>query len=205
MDAAIDELTDELDLSVPLAVVRRWAEAARQAGLVDPTAATLATTDADGHPDARVVLLRAIEDDHVRWYTNLRSAKADQLRVQPHAALVLLWPQLSRQIRLRGPVEEVDAADSDRYFAQRPRGSQVAAWASAQSESIADRAALEARFAEAERRFADHETVPRPPHWGGHRLAPDRIEFWAGRPGRLHDRLLVTRRDEAWEVTRLQP
>jgi pyridoxamine 5'-phosphate oxidase len=203
----LDEVADG-----PLQAVRRWLDEAIAADLPEPTAVTLATVDADGRPDARVVLLRGLDGRGAVWFTNRRSAKGRQLGAVPAAALVAYWPQLDRQVRLQGPVTELSDAESDAYFAARPRGSQLAAWASEQSEPVDDRAALERRVAEVEGRFAGRD-VPRPPHWGGYLLTPTSIELWQGRPSRLHDRLRCTwlggdgpRHDPSgWRVDRLQP
>jgi len=187
----------------PLAQLRRWYADADSAGLPEPNAMTIATTDADG-PDARVVLARAIDADGVVFYTNHSSAKGRQLAASPSAAATFVWLDLHRQVRLRGSVARVDDATSDAYFASRPRESQIGAWASPQSEPIADRAELEAIVAEVTRRF-EGQPVPRPPHWGGWRLVPSRVEFWQGRPRRLHDRIVYERSGANWKVFRLAP
>src|SRR5262249_25122960 len=154
-----------------------------------PTAMTLATTGRGGRPRARMVLLKAAGPRGFTFYTNLASAKARELARRPHAALVLWWPALSRQVRIEGTVAELAAREADVYFALRPRAAQLGAWASPQSRVLASRAVLERSLARAEARFRGRP-VPRPAHWGGYRLAPRAIEFWQGRPGRLHDRLL---------------
>jgi pyridoxamine 5'-phosphate oxidase len=195
----------EVDAYDPLGEVRRWVEDAVAAGVGEPTAATLATVDAAGVPDARIVLVRGIDDRGVRWFTNRSSAKGRQLEHRPVAAVVLFWPDLERQVRMRGRVEDLPDEDSDRYFAGRPRGSQVAAWASRQSEVVADRAALDRAADAAAERFAGDDPVPRPPHWGGQLLRPDTVELWQGRPARLHDRLRWTRTVGGWQLERLQP
>ena len=182
-----------------------WLEAARDADPEDYNAMTLSTVDAEGHPDARIVLLRDVdrEGSGFLFYTNYRSAKGKQLADHPSAALTFFWPALERQLRIRGTVERLSAEESDRYFNSRPRPSRIGAWASQQSESITDRNALEAARAEVEARFPGD--VPRPPHWGGYRLVADAIEFWQGRPGRLHDRIRCKRQGESWIQERLQP
>jgi pyridoxamine 5'-phosphate oxidase len=195
----------DVDAERPLAEVRRWVEAAVAAQVPEPTAATLATVDGHGVPDARVVLLRDVGDDGVRWYSNRMSAKGQQLAANPVAAVVLFWPELERQVRLRGRVEHLPDAESDRYFASRPRPSQVAAWASEQSAVVDGRASLDGRAEETTRRFADVERIPRPPHWGGELLRPDRVELWQGRQARLHDRLRWRRMEDGWILERLQP
>ena len=182
-----------------------WLEAARDADPEDYNAMTLSTVDAEGHPDARIVLLRDVdrEGSGFLFYTNYRSAKGKQLADHPSAALTFFWPALERQLRIRGTVERLSAEESDRYFNSRPRPSRIGAWASQQSEFVADRNALEAARAEVEARFPGD--VPRPPHWGGYRLVADAIEFWQGRPGRLHDRIRCKRQGESWIQERLQP
>lgn len=194
---------DEVDPD-PLVQLRRWLQDAITAGLAEPTAVTLATVDAAGLPDARIVLMRGVDERGVWWFTNRRSAKAQQVAANPVAAVVAHWQSMERQVRLRGPVTLLSSAESDAYFASRPRASRLGAWASDQSAPIADRATLEARVAEAEARFEGRD-VPRPAHWGGFLLRPDTVEFWQGRPARLHDRLVYTRTDDRWELGRRQP
>lgn len=188
----------------PLDQLRRWLEDAVAADLPEPTAATLATVDAEGRPDARILLVRGIDDDGVSFYTNRHSAKGRQLAANPVGAIVWHWQPLHRQVRVRGAVEFLPDEESDAYFASRPRASQLGAWASDQSAPIADRAALDARVGEVEARFGDGE-VARPPHWGGYRLRPDEVEFWQGQPARLHDRIRFRRSDGHWMTERLQP
>jgi pyridoxamine 5'-phosphate oxidase len=169
---------------------------ARDAG-IDTAPMALASAAADGRPSVRIVLLRGVDARGFVFYTNYRSRKARELTANPRAAISQHWPELEEQIRIEGAVELVDAAESDRYFAGRPRESQIGAWASDQSADLASRAVLEERLEEFGRRFAG-QPVPRPPFWGGFRLVPDRLEFWYGRPGRLHDRLLYTRTPSGW-------
>ena len=188
----------------PIAALSAWLDDARDAGVDNPTAMTLATVDADGRPDARVVLLRGLDEHGIEWFTNGRSPKARQTTDRPDAALVFHWRELQRQVRVRGRVEPVADTRSDEYFAGRARRSQLSAWASSQSEPVADRAALESAMADAEERFAGRD-VPRPPHWGGYRLVPDVLEFWIGRRDRLHDRRAFTRTPDGWASGRLQP
>ncbi len=195
----------DVDAADPLAAVRRWIDEAIAAGVREPTACTLATVDAAGVPDARIVLVREVDDRGLTWFTSRSSRKGHQLADHPVAAVVLFWPDLERQVRLRGRVEDVPAAASDAYFASRPRPSQVAAWASRQSEPVADRAALDAAAAAAAERFPDGTAVPRPPTWGGQLLRPDSVELWQGRRARLHDRLRWTRTRDGWQLGRLQP
>lgn len=188
----------------PLEVVRTWLDDADAAGDPEPTAMALATSDADG-PDARVVLCKGI-DHGVVWFTNHRSAKGQQLMADPRAAVLFHWPLLERQVRLRGSSARLTAGEDDAYFASRPRASQLGAWASGhQSAPVDDRATLEDDLAAARERF-EGGPVPRPPWWGGWRLVPDVVELWQGRPGRLHDRLLLTREDgPTWRLDRLRP
>src|SRR5438067_857800 len=182
----------------PIDQFRSWyGRAAREAPLSHAMA--LATVDADGHPDARMVLLKGFGPEGFRFFTNSGSAKGHQLAAVPRAALILYWRELDRQVRIRGEVEALADADSDEYFASRPRDSQLGAWASPQSEPLANRAALDERLAQAARRFEGVE-VPRPQYWGGYLVRPDEIEFWQGQVGRLHDRFLYARRGAGWEI-----
>jgi pyridoxamine 5'-phosphate oxidase len=187
----------------PLAQFTRWFDEARPT-LLEPNAMTLATGDAAGQPAARTVLLKGIDRRGLTFYTNLDSRKARELAANAKAALLFWWPPHARQVRFEGAIEPVEAAEADAYFATRPRGSQIGAWASAQSSVLADRAALEAAEQEVAERFAGGP-VPRPPFWGGYRLVPQRVEFWQGRSNRLHDRLRYTRVAGGWQIERLAP
>jgi pyridoxamine 5'-phosphate oxidase len=191
-------------LADPLEQFTRWFDEARNAPLLEPNAMTLATVDAAGQPAARTVLLKAIDRRGLTFYTNLESRKARELAANPNAALLFWWPPHARQVRFEGAIEAVADAEANAYFASRPRGSQIGAWASAQSSVIADRAALEAAEQQIAQRFAGGP-VPRPPFWGGYRLVPERVEFWQGRTNRLHDRLRYTRHAERWRIERLAP
>jgi pyridoxamine 5'-phosphate oxidase len=180
------------------------AQAVDRRVLPEPTAMTLATVGADGQPSARLVLLKAVDDRGFVFYTNLRSRKGRELAENPRAALTFHWQPLELQIRIEGIAEQVDDEEADEYFATRERGSQIGAWASDQSEPLPHDADLDARVAEAERRFAGR-AVPRPPHWSGYRVIPERVEFWRNRPSRLHERRLFERAGAGWRESLLYP
>jgi len=188
----------------PLAQLRRWFDEATAAGLYLPDAMTLATVGTDGAPDARIVVLRGIDTRGLLFFTNRDSNKGRELALDPRAALVFHWNEMERQVRVRGRVREVARAEAAAYFAKRPRESQLSAAASPQSEVIQDRASLEARVRELEELYAGG-AVPPPPGWTGYRLAPAEIEFWQGRPSRLHDRFRYVRGRNAWRIERLAP
>ncbi|MDQ6623317.1 MAG: pyridoxamine 5'-phosphate oxidase [Verrucomicrobiota bacterium] len=190
----------------PIRQFENWFAEAAAAEIRDVNAMSLATSGADGTPSSRIVLLKGVNARGFVFYTNYASAKARELEENPRAALNFYWVQLERQIRINGAVEKTTRAESEAYFHSRPLGSQLGAWASAQSEVIADRAALEARLAEVQARFGEGE-VPLPPGWGGYRVVPEMIEFWQGRTNRLHDRFRYRRQspNEAWIIERLSP
>ncbi len=188
----------------PIRQFQRWFDEATSAGLIEPNAMTLATPARDGHPSARMVLLKGFDARGFVFYTNYESRKGGELEQNPQAALVFFWVELERQVRVEGRVERAAPEESDAYFASRPLGSQIGAWASAQSRVIAGREPLERRTAELEDEYAGRE-VPRPSQWGGYRVVPHVIEFWQGRPSRLHDRLRYRQKDGGWIVERLSP
>jgi pyridoxamine 5'-phosphate oxidase len=188
----------------PIEQFGRWYElAAAEVPLAD--AMTLATIGADGAPDARMVLLKGHGADGFRFFTNFESAKATEIAADPRAALVIYWREHDRQVRVRGTLERLPSADSDAYFASRPRPSRIGAWASPQSRPLPDRAALEAKLADTEARWQGVDDVPRPDYWGGYVLHPQTIEFWQGQQARLHDRFVYTRDADAWRLERLAP
>jgi pyridoxamine 5'-phosphate oxidase len=190
----------------PIRQFERWFGEAIKSELPEPTAMTLATVDASGNPDARIVLLKGVDMRGFVFFTNYESRKGAELAAKPAATLLFHWVELERQVRIEGVVSKVSAEESDRYFATRPREARLGAWASPQSRVIADRGWLERELAAARERFATAgETVPRPPHWGGYRVAPQAIEFWQGRASRLHDRVRYRSEASRWRIERLAP
>ena len=188
----------------PVEQARKWVDDAIVAECIEPNAMTLSTVGPDGRPESRYVLLRGLDERGFWFFTNTESAKGRALAANPQAALTFAWLQLHRQMRVSGVVEPLPPELSDAYFARRSRGSQIGAWASHQSEVIPSRAALDEAIADYERRF-DGTDVPRPPYWAGYALQPEAIEFWQGRPNRLHDRIRFRRDDGSWTPERLSP
>ncbi len=183
---------------------KRWLEDALHSGILEPTAMTLATANKEAKPSARMVLLKGVDERGFIFYSNYQSRKAQELLENPFAALTFYWDKLERQVRIEGKVQKVSRQESESYFKSRPHGSQIGAWASEQSNVIADREVVEEKVKELSERFVERQ-VPLPEFWGGYLLVPEVIEFWQGRPSRLHDRLRYTRHGENWKLERLSP
>ena len=204
-----DYRSHQLDLSQvnedPILQFQQWFEAALEAEVPEPNAMTLATVGPNHRPSARTVLVKGFDQKGFVFYTNYESQKGKELLANPFAALVFCWLELERQVRIEGKVEKISRADSLQYFTSRPKGSQIGAWASPQSEVIAGRGVMEELQKELEEKYAAAENLPLPPHWGGYVVIPDKIEFWQGRSSRLHDRLRYTLEGGEWRIDRLAP
>lgn len=196
---------DIIDVALdPIAQFKKWFQEAIDARVPEPNAMNLATVGPEGKPTARIVLLKGIEDTGFTFFTNYESRKGNNMTENPWVALTFFWSELERQVRIEGKAEKARAELSDKYFHSRPRNSQIGAWASPQSQVIDSRKSLENRTVETEEVFQGKE-VQRPQHWGGYLVVPQRVEFWQGRPSRLHDRILYNRENEKWKIERLAP
>ncbi len=192
-------------LKDPLKQFEKWFDEAVEAGITEPNAMHLATVNNEGKPSSRIVLLKGLDNNRFIFYTNYQSKKGRELEENPACALTFFWPEIERQIRIEGVAERVEGKLSDDYFQSRPRGSQIGAWASPQSTIIKDREILEERARQIEKKFELEKVLPRPNQWGGYQIDPLQIEFWQGRPSRLHDRIQFTKVDGEWKVNRLAP
>lgn len=192
-------------LKDPVKQFEKWFDEAVQSGITEPNAMHLATVDQHGKPSSRIVLLKGIESNRFIFYTNYQSKKGRELEQNPACALTFFWPEIERQVRVEGVADRVDTKLSDEYFQSRPRGSQIGAWASPQSTIIKDRDILDQRAQQMEKKFELEKVLPRPNQWGGFQIDPLMIEFWQGRPSRLHDRIQFTKVDGEWKVNRLAP
>lgn len=215
MNLSIQDLREnyeqsQLDLAEvaenPMQQFKQWFELAMNADVKEPNAMTIATVDAQGRPSARIVLLKDVRDTGFVFYTNYDSRKGQELAVNPYAALVFNWLSLEKQIRITGKVRKLERETSEQYFQSRPKGSQIGAWASPQSEVIPDREILEENVQNLKDKYAEDEDLPCPPNWGGFEVMPDEIEFWQGRSSRLHDRIHYQKQEnESWKIVRLAP
>src|ERR1035437_4978268 len=203
LDYARESLTERDVDPDPILQFEKWFEEALHAGLIEPNAMTLATSTRDGHPSARVVLLKGADANGFVFFTDYRSRKGAELDTNPHVSLCFWWDALQRQVRISGTAVRVSREETAAYFHTRPHGSRVGAWASQQSATLASREMLEKEVERLERAYPDD--VPLPPHWGGYRVTPASLEFWQGRPSRLHDRIVYTRNGSAWKIVRLSP
>lgn len=189
----------------PITMFERWMGEALAAGVHEPNAMVVATATPDGRPSSRMVLLKGFDADGFVFFTNQASRKGEELATNPRCALLFPWHPLERQVRVDGAAEVLEQERVEAYFASRPRGARLGAWASHQSQPVASRAELAASYARMQERFGDDAEVPVPPEWGGYRVVPEAVEFWQGRPGRMHDRLVYRRADDGWAVGRLAP
>lgn len=204
-DYGLSTLSEESLPRSPLDLLQSWLDTALKAAISDANAMSIATIDNDGFPNSRIVLLRGITDEGLKFYTNYASAKGKEIQASPKSCANFFWSDLERQVRVQGILSKTSPEDSDSYFASRPRESQIGAWASPQSQVIADRSELDDMFSKRHLEFANLEVIPRPPFWGGYILKPHSFEFWQGRPSRLHDRFYVTKKQDTWNWRRLAP
>ncbi|HEX8266656.1 MAG TPA: pyridoxamine 5'-phosphate oxidase [Pyrinomonadaceae bacterium] len=198
---------DERDVAEnPFEQFQKWFEEALNSSVLEPNAMTLATSDAAGNPSARIVLLKGLADDGFVFFTNYRSRKAEELAQNSRACLLFFWKELERQVRIEGAASKISEAASTEYFQSRPKASQIGAWVSPQSQTIESRELLEQKYQEVAEKYKDSDVLPRPAHWGGYAVKPEKIEFWQGRPSRLHDRILYSLTDsKIWKIERLAP
>ena len=199
-----NELLEENVLENPIKQFGKWFKEALDVQILEPNAMTISTVS-DGKPHARIVLLKGFDENGFTFYTNYQSNKGNEVAQTPFVSLTFFWGDLERQVRIEGSIEKVSEVESDDYFHSRPRGSQIGAWVSNQSSVIVGREIIEQRLAEFENEFKNVEIIPRPIHWGGYCVNPERIEFWQGRPNRLHDRILFTKFGDDWKIERLSP
>ena len=202
-DYARESLSERDVAADPIAQFEKWFAQAQGAGSVEPNAMTLATSTPDGHPSARIVLLKSVDASGFVFFTDYRSRKGAELESNPHVSLCFWWGELQRQVRVTGTVARASREESDAYYRTRPHGSRIGAWASHQSAPLASREPLESEVKRLEQKYPGD--VPLPPHWGGYRVTPETIEFWQGRPSRMHDRIVYTRSGNAWTIGRLSP
>ncbi|MFD1185931.1 pyridoxamine 5'-phosphate oxidase [Pontibacter rugosus] len=198
-------LTEDSVAATPIEQFKSWLDEAIKSEAQEPTALILSTVNAAGKPSARVVLLKDIDEEGYTFFTNYSSRKGQELEDNPYAAITFFWPALERQVRVEGKVVKVSQEASDAYFRSRPRGSRIGAWASPQSQVIEAREVLEQRDKAFEEKFAGSDEIPRPEYWGGYQLQPELVEFWQGRPNRLHDRIVYERDGANWQIKRLAP
>jgi pyridoxamine 5'-phosphate oxidase len=199
-----NELLEENVLENPIKQFDMWFKEALDVQILEPNAMTISTVS-DGKPHARIVLLKGYDENGFTFYTNYNSNKGKEVTETPFVSLTFFWGDLERQVRIEGSIKKVSEVESDDYYHSRPRGSQIGAWVSNQSSVIAGRAVIEQRLVELENEFKGEEIIPRPTHWGGYCVNPERIEFWQGRPNRLHDRILFTKFGDDWKIERLSP
>lgn len=199
-----NELLEKNVLTNPFKQFGKWFDEALDAQVLEPNAMHAATIS-NGKPHGRIVLLKGFDENGFVFFTNYESNKGKEIKENGFASLTFFWGDLERQVRIEGKIEKVSAEESDEYYHSRPRGSQIGAWVSKQSKVIAGREVLEERLANYEKEFENREIIPRPAHWGGYRVAPESIEFWQGRPNRLHDRILFTKEGNDWKIERLSP